>query len=104
MNNWIQNYVLKINISNYIITFTLYLTLFYKKIYLFYNRKVNDGNFGWRALRLLARKSPHFFAQSNNPIHKLSEYLENMIKKTMSKEKIVSSLFINYYTYINTYL
>ncbi|XP_050539159.1 THO complex subunit 1 isoform X2 [Daktulosphaira vitifoliae] len=50
-------------------------------------RKVNDGNFGWRALRLLARKSPHFFAQSNNPIHKLSEYLENMIKKTMSKEK-----------------
>lgn len=53
-------------------------------------RKVNDGNFGWRALRLLARKSPHFFAQSNNPIHKLSEYLENMIKKTMSKEKIVS--------------
>jgi hypothetical protein len=53
-------------------------------------RKVNDGNFGWRALRLLARKSPHFFAQSNNPIHKLSEYLENMIKKTMNKEKIVS--------------
>ncbi|XP_015370354.1 PREDICTED: THO complex subunit 1-like [Diuraphis noxia] len=51
-------------------------------------KKVNDGNFGWRALRLLARKSPHFFAQSNNPIHKLSEYLENMIKKTMSKEKI----------------
>ncbi|XP_050421728.1 THO complex subunit 1 isoform X2 [Adelges cooleyi] len=50
-------------------------------------RKVNDGNFGWRALRLLARKSPHFFAQSNNPIHKLSEYLEIMIKKTMSKEK-----------------
>ncbi|XP_025411324.1 THO complex subunit 1 [Sipha flava] len=51
-------------------------------------KKVNDGNFGWRALRLLARKSPHFFAQSNNPIHKLSEYLENMIKKTMNKEKI----------------
>ncbi|KAE9542746.1 hypothetical protein AGLY_002657 [Aphis glycines] len=51
-------------------------------------KKVNDGNFGWRALRLLARKSPHFFAQSNNPIHKLSEYLENMIKKTMSKEKV----------------
>lgn len=60
---------------------------------LFYFRKVNDGNFGWRALRLLARKSPHFFAQSNNPIHKLSEYLENMIKKTMSKEKQVSIMY-----------
>lgn len=60
-------------------------------------RKVNDGNFGWRALRLLARKSPHFFAQSNNPIHKLSEYLENMIRKTMSKEKTVSTIIlINY--------
>lgn len=64
-------------------------------------RKVNDGNFGWRALRLLARKSPHFFAQSNNPIHKLSEYLENMIKKTMSKEKIVSMIFKIMYLYIN---
>lgn len=66
---------------------------------------MNDGNFGWRALRLLARKSPHFFAQSNNPIHKLSEYLENMIKKTMSKEKIVSIIFMLHLYYLfNTYL
>lgn len=46
------------------------------------NKKiVNDGNFGWRALRLLARRSPHFFTHSNNPINKLPEYLEMMIKR-----------------------
>ncbi|XP_049777025.1 THO complex subunit 1 [Schistocerca cancellata] len=44
-------------------------------------KKVFDANFGWRALRLLARRSPHFFTHSNNPIHKLSDYLETMIKK-----------------------
>ncbi|KDR20035.1 THO complex subunit 1 [Zootermopsis nevadensis] len=44
-------------------------------------KRVNDGNFGWRALRLLARRSPHFFTHSNNPINKLPEYLETMIKK-----------------------
>lgn len=44
-------------------------------------KKVNDGNFGWRALRLLARRSPHFFVHGNCPISKLPEYLELMIKK-----------------------
>ncbi|XP_044003387.1 THO complex subunit 1 isoform X2 [Aphidius gifuensis] len=44
-------------------------------------KKVNDGSFGWRALRLLARRSPHFFVHGNNPINKLPEYLESMIKK-----------------------
>ncbi|KOC62348.1 THO complex subunit 1 [Habropoda laboriosa] len=44
-------------------------------------KKVNDGNFGWRALRLLARRSPHFFVHGNYPINKLPEYLETMIKK-----------------------
>ncbi|XP_029341293.1 THO complex subunit 1-like [Acyrthosiphon pisum] len=52
------------------------------------NKKVNDINFGWRALRLLARKSPHFFANSGDSIQKVPEYLENMIKKTLSKEEI----------------
>lgn len=49
-------------------------------------KKVNDGNFGWRALRLLARRSPQFFTYSNNHISKLPEYLEIMIKK-IAKEK-----------------
>ncbi|KAJ8679200.1 hypothetical protein QAD02_014987 [Eretmocerus hayati] len=44
-------------------------------------KKINDGNFGWRALRLLAKRSPHFFVHGNYPINKLQEYLEIMIKK-----------------------
>ncbi|KAK3917778.1 THO complex subunit 1 [Frankliniella fusca] len=44
-------------------------------------KKINDGNFGWRALRLLARRSPHFFTLSSNNISKLPEYLETMIRK-----------------------
>ena len=46
-----------------------------------YFRKVNDGQWGWRALRLLAKKSPHFFTYGNNPIGKLNEYLETMLRK-----------------------
>ncbi|GJQ80965.1 hypothetical protein Trydic_g4782 [Trypoxylus dichotomus] len=42
---------------------------------------LKDANFGWRALRLMARRSPHFFSYSNNPFTQLSEYLEMMIKK-----------------------
>lgn len=49
-------------------------------------KKVNDSSFGWRALRLLARRSPQFFTYSNNYICKLPEYLEIMIKK-IAKEK-----------------
>ncbi|GLV34018.1 Hpr1 [Carabus blaptoides fortunei] len=44
-------------------------------------KKINDGNFGWRAIRLIARRSPQFFGYSNNPIAKQSEYLEMMIKR-----------------------
>lgn len=42
---------------------------------------LKDGNFGWRALRLMARRSPHFFTYSNNPINQLPDYLEMMVKK-----------------------
>ncbi|XP_069702063.1 THO complex subunit 1 isoform X1 [Periplaneta americana] len=65
-------------------------------------KRVNDGNFGWRALRLLARRSPHFFTHSNNPINKLPEYLETMIKKIakdrpsmMSSEEVKVELMDN---------
>ncbi|XP_046396690.1 THO complex subunit 1 [Ischnura elegans] len=54
-------------------------------------KRVNDGNFGWRALRLLARRSPHFFTHSNNPINKLPEYLETMIKKIAKDRPQVTS-------------
>uniref|UniRef100_A0A1B6EI84 Death domain-containing protein n=1 Tax=Cuerna arida TaxID=1464854 RepID=A0A1B6EI84_9HEMI len=50
---------------------------------------VNDGNFGWRALRLLALQSSHFFTHSNNPINKLPEYLEAMIKKIAKERPIM---------------
>ena len=49
------------------------------------NRKVFDGSWGWRALRLLAKRSPHFFTYGNNPIARLPDYLEQMMKK-MVKE------------------
>lgn len=44
-------------------------------------KKVYDGQWGWRALRLLAKKSPHFFTYGNHPIAKLPEYLDTMLKK-----------------------
>jgi len=48
-------------------------------------KKVNNGEWGWRALRLMSRRSSHFFISGNNPIAKLPEYLESMLGK-MAKE------------------
>ncbi|KAF2352225.1 Death domain, partial [Trinorchestia longiramus] len=45
------------------------------------DRLVHDSDFGWRGLRLLACRSPHFFTQSTAPIATLPEYLTTMIKK-----------------------
>jgi len=42
---------------------------------------VKDGQWGWRALRLLAKKSPYFFTYGNNPIARLPDYLDSMLKK-----------------------
>ncbi|KAF9407075.1 hypothetical protein HW555_012780 [Spodoptera exigua] len=36
------------------------------------------AGWGWRALRLLARRSPHFFVHTNNPIGRLPDYLTAM--------------------------
>lgn len=47
---------------------------------------LKDSNMGWRALRLLARRSPHFFMYNNTILHPLSSYLEMMVKK-ISHEK-----------------
>jgi len=48
-------------------------------------KKVNNGEWGWRALRLMSRRSSHFFISGNNPIAKLPDYLESMLGK-MAKE------------------
>ncbi|XP_022830247.1 THO complex subunit 1 [Spodoptera litura] len=40
-----------------------------------------EGGWGWRALRLLARRSPHFFVHTNNPIGRLPDYLTAMVER-----------------------
>jgi hypothetical protein len=50
-------------------------------LFLCFSRKVFDGSWGWRALRLLAKKSPHFFTFGNHPISKLPDYLDTMLRK-----------------------
>lgn len=54
-------------------------------------RAVNNSNYGWRALRLLARRSPHFFQPTNQQFKSLPEYLENMVIK-LAKELPVSNI------------
>ncbi|KAL6491300.1 hypothetical protein MHYP_G00016450 [Metynnis hypsauchen] len=46
---------------------------------------VGNSNYGWRALRLLSRRSPHFFQPTNQQFKSLAEYLENMVIK-LAKE------------------
>lgn len=52
-------------------------------------RDINNQNFQWKGLRLLARRSPHFFLHSNQPAMPLPSYLELMISK-IAKEMPVS--------------
>lgn len=59
----------------------------------FYYRAVNNSNYGWRALRLLARRSPHFFQPTNQQFKSLPEYLENMVIK-LAKELPVSNIIL----------
>lgn len=42
---------------------------------------LKDGSLGWRALRLLARRSPQFFTYGTTVTNSLSSYLEVMIKR-----------------------
>ncbi|XP_059050716.1 THO complex subunit 1 [Achroia grisella] len=45
------------------------------------DKRTADGGWGWRALRLLARRSPHFFIHTNNPIGRLPNYLDDMVER-----------------------
>jgi len=54
-------------------------------------KKVNDGSWGWRALRLLAKKTPHFFTYGNHPIAKLPDYLDSMIRKIVKETSFQDS-------------
>ncbi|EDO31333.1 predicted protein [Nematostella vectensis] len=42
---------------------------------------IKKSNFGWRALRLLARRSQHFFQPSSNPFKPLPDYLESVVSQ-----------------------
>lgn len=55
--------------------------------YLESSRDKNDTSFEWRALRLLARQSPHFFTFINSPSYKISDYLE-AVRKRLTKERL----------------
>ncbi|XP_062337897.1 THO complex subunit 1 [Osmerus eperlanus] len=46
---------------------------------------VRNSNYGWRALRLLSRRSPHFFQPTNQQFKSLADYLESMVIK-LAKE------------------
>lgn len=53
-------------------------------------KNVYQSNYGWRSLRLLSQKSPHFFTSSNQPIKSLPLYLESMVLR-LAKELPLSS-------------
>ena len=44
-------------------------------------RVINNGDYGWRSLRLLARRSPHFFAAAQKIPNSLPDYLDTILKK-----------------------
>ncbi|KAM3865711.1 THO complex subunit 1 [Diretmus argenteus] len=46
---------------------------------------VRNSNYGWRALRLLSRRSPHFFQPTNQKFKSLADYLDSMVIK-LAKE------------------
>lgn len=49
------------------------------------HRVVRNPNYGWRALRLLSRRSPHFFQPTNQKFKSLADYLDSMVSK-LAKE------------------
>lgn len=50
-----------------------------------HRRAVRNPNYGWRALRLLSRRSPHFFQPTNQKFKSLADYLDSMVSK-LAKE------------------
>jgi len=62
------------------------------EIYLENPREKNDPSFEWRALRLLARQSPHFFTSVNlpSPPHKIVDYLECVSRKILKDKNEVT--------------
>lgn len=57
-------------------------------------RVVRNSNYGWRALRLLSRRSPHFFQPTNQKFKSLADYLDSMVNK-LAKELPVRDLVLS---------
>lgn len=55
--------------------------------YLDGSKEKQDPSFEWRALRLLARQSPHFFTLFNSPSYKVADYLDS-VRKKIQKDKV----------------
>lgn len=53
---------------------------------------MRNPNYGWRALRLLSRRSPHFFQPTNQKFKSLADYLDSMVSK-LAKELPVRNVF-----------
>lgn len=60
-------------------------------------RVVRNSNYGWRALRLLSRRSPHFFQTTNQKFKSLADYLDSMVSK-LAKELPVRKYYLTQIT------
>lgn len=50
-----------------------------------------DPGFEWRALRLFARQSPHFFSPLAQPLGKTSDYLEQ-VRKRLVRDRVTKTV------------
>lgn len=70
-------------------------SVFWSFLFWLYFRLINDKNFAWKSLRLLAKRSPYFFAQQpsgNQGAPKtISKYLDGMIGKLAKDMPVRSS-------------
>ena len=56
-------------------------------------RLTGDQTFQWKALRLLARRSPQFFTNSATPAQELRVYLNNQLDKLAKQMPVGSCSF-----------
>uniref|UniRef100_A0A4W6C1J3 THO complex 1 n=1 Tax=Lates calcarifer TaxID=8187 RepID=A0A4W6C1J3_LATCA len=56
---------------------------------------VRNPNYGWRALRLLSRRSPHFFQPTNQKFKSLADYLDSMVSKLAKELPVRIFYFFN---------
>ncbi|ALC46111.1 Hpr1, partial [Drosophila busckii] len=52
----------------------------------------NDPAFEWRALRLLARQTPHFFTFVSQPSSKVSDYLDTVRKRLIREKELTKQV------------